>query len=143
MSKVSILSCLIFFSGYIYASAPSKLSLTCTSTLEVEFESNAYHTQQDSFNIAATNPMGIIIDDPHTSFDEDFQINFTYNLPPMDLPSQKTALTVSLFKKDQYTSQGLGLIKLPFDAKEFSMTGFTKIENEYKCVTVKCIIHPM
>lgn len=58
------------------------------------------------------------------------------------VPSQKTALTVSIFKKDQYASQGLGLIKLPFDATEFSMTGFAHIDNEHKCITVICSINP-
>lgn len=136
-----IILVVICFTSLISSSTPLGLSLECQSTLEIEFESNPYHTQEDSFIVSAMNPMGIVIDDPHTSFAEDFHINFTFNLPPRDLPSQNAALVVSLFKKDQYTSQGLGLIKLPFDATEFSMTGFTKIDSEYKCITVKCSIN--
>lgn len=131
---------LILLTIRLFASPPLTLGLNCQTTLRNEFEGQLYYTQENSGDVSAQLPQGIVINDPHTSFEDDFYIIFTYNLPPVHLPSGKASLTVSIFHKDALRSTSLGLIQLPFDATEFSMMGFIQTVKEPKWITVGCTI---
>ena len=121
-------------------SAPSTVKVSCKALLGNDFQDQPYHEQEGSGVISAYSPQAIIIDDPQSVFEDDFYISFTYNLPIVYLPSGKKALTVTLFHKEPAKSTSMGSIQIPFDATEFSMTGFIKTESESKWLMVNCTI---
>lgn len=138
MKKFLVLAIMLSLQLNLFAKVPTQLKVECTTSIENEFEGEVYHKQVNTLIISAANPQAIVVDDPRTEFANDFFVNFTYNLPPIRVPSGKKALTVSIFHNEENHSTGLGTIQLPFDAKEFSLTGYIEINREPKWVNANC-----